>query len=614
MSTDRTEDKSKGGGDTLETKAGQNGEGADDGGLTGEELAMTRRGAIGTGAALLLGAGYVMGQASQLEGDTDDDLYAAALTTSLTSLKSKSEYYSGPKSAFDPAELASGQLAIVPDDWGVAVKGEDGTMEVPSIGSQAKKVPPSHFEAVTTEDASIETLTDRVGGALWSGQDLSATHYKYVPLTVSDLLAIDWVADHRNPVTNRDHWMADDATAHTGGAPDPRVYGDSLVLYSEAFQDKIPNEDIYVSEYEGCGYFPLRTSEYIGNNLDGEQRVAPRVLYLPEQGGHVMFHADYASGTPDWNLSASTSSDGKSWTRSNTAILSDTDAHHDIVRVNDTLYWFYGDRGRSAQLSVATADVGDFTTFSHSADLSLNAASGRPTVTRCRDGWLLVETDAWGDVRAWSTPFDAFPAGWSLEGTNPFGFEKSESFSTQGNRNVAILMAGEDILAVVPGTDATGSSATGQSRTGFYRAFGRSKSKFVTIELPPSINPYTDETTSNASGWDQIGRAPLYLDEASMDEVYFSGEWRVATTGAATTSVRLVDEGSSTTLLEKSAGTNSFNIRRVGPFDLSRAGGYRSQRLSLEFKVSDGAETGTFRGSLQAGLRAHVPIGRYPAR
>lgn len=186
MSTDQGDSPKGTGGDTFESKDRP----------LHEEIEVSKRTLLATLGVGALGVGYAMGQASQLEGAHNDDLYAAGFTTSLTKLRSKDGYYSGPKSAFDPAELSSGELAIVPDDWGIAVKGQDGTMEVPSIGSSAQPVPSVTAEElkgiadqiVTTSD-DLQTAVDNASG----GDTLfleGGTHTISSPVTIDKPLTI----------------------------------------------------------------------------------------------------------------------------------------------------------------------------------------------------------------------------------------------------------------------------------------------------------------------------------------------------------------------------------------------------------------------------------------
>lgn len=331
------------------------------------------------------------------------------------------------------------------------------------------------------------------------------------------------------------------------------------------------------------------SAQYIGNGDDAGRRVAPRVLYIPEQGGYVMGHGSY----PEWDYGFSTSDDLRTWSQISGAdpILSDISPHTELIRQDDTLYLFEGTAG---DFGYYTLSVDDLTTISSKTVISeINQSSGASgSLVRCRDGWLWLGTDAWGPIRAYETTFEDFPQGWSErpESPSPVGIDTGASWEAGGYRNLTMLEVGSVLMLIVPATDSSGN--TGQSQTAFYRANVSSEHAYVRRQFPYPIGR-ADEYTTSSTGYETIGWIKLPLDRKAAEHVYFYGRLDIQNSGAATTTVQLYDAVAGTALIEDTNG--SYNYLNEGPFYISN-NNYATNLLELRIKVSDGGTTGTLRG------------------
>jgi hypothetical protein len=383
-----------------------------------------------------------------------------------------------------------------------------------------------------------------------------------------------------------------------------------LMVFSEGFSSNSTEaEDVFLSTYDDSVMKPKRTSEFIGNGVDGEERAAPHVLYIPERGEFVMWHAQY----PEWELAISTSTDLKNWSRITGAdpLYPDVWGHGDVVRVSDTIYLF--NNIPDSNPVVKEFNVNDLTTEVNSTDLTVindKTSRLRGRLTRCLDGWILTTTDSWGDVYAFETTFSDFPTGWTerSENPNPFGVEFSgDAWDAGGHRNPALCEVKGTPTLLLPGTVSSGGTA--DSQTGIYRLNERSE-RVVTVELPTDLDPETDVETT-AGSFETLGDTYLPLDLKSAEAVWFSGEWKVGNdTSGEDTTFRINDTDSAVTLFSRTAtgsGATTYKIVNEGPFDISNLN-FRSNNLELQAAVTGG--TGTLFGTTQGGLKMHALIGR----
>jgi hypothetical protein len=273
---------------------------------------------------------------------------------------------------------------------------------------------------------------------------------------------------------------------HTGGAPDPRVINNNLVIFHEELSGEYTpickGEDIFYAEYRGAGWENLAGNRYIGDGTTEGRRVAPRVLYVPEQHAYVMWHGVYAQ---DWDYAVSTSNDLLHWTKVAT-LITNCGPHKEVVRIKDTIYIFGGGDDTLHQgglFGYFTQDVNDLSTISAFEEVTLPEYDGTFTgsMIRCDDGWLLMETATFGPVKYWRTTVAAFPYGWEYIGENILGFEQADEWSSSGHRNPTGLIVGGVPMMIFLGRPAGGGFH--DTAVGFYRLNMGSTFKRVPIDL-----------------------------------------------------------------------------------------------------------------------------------
>lgn len=479
-------------------------------------------------------------------------------------------------------------------------------------------------ESVSTEHTATETLADEATGANWLGMDPSLTHARTTSLSISEVLNATWHPDHRNPVQAEGVSWADSHQGHTGGAPDPRVINDDLHVFSEGATNRSSlsvSEDIYHQHFSDAGVEVKSPLRYIGNDTDAEARVAPRVLYIPEQDGYVMGHSTYAvDDSWAWNFEMSKPTDGiVSWDTISGAdpLLENTNPHYDMVRVGDTLYVFHSDGETDGYF---TLPVDDLTAYSGHTAVDLpnqSASTWAPSLTRCRDGWLLINAGNWSDLEVWSTTFDEFPHGWTFEGTNPFGFERVETWNAGGHRNVCLLDVDQSPMIVAPGTPS--GSSTESSQNGFYRTTDDTKHKMASISIPDQIIPAANITQGGFDTWTTLShpdgtlcQGELRMDPKSAQDIRVKGAWgsKYALNTSGWIELRLRDTDAGQTLAIYSRDDGAPNEYGGESFDIrSPDDNQWTNNLAFQLRSESGIDA-LYQGYKRGGLYLEYPIGR----
>lgn len=484
-------------------------------------------------------------------------------------------------------------------------------------------------KSFSTDESVSKVYEDEWGGSI-QGLDPSLTHVKWVSLTIDELFSTNWIADHRNPVQatkiSRSH--NDDGSGvtqgHVIGDSDPVVINGNLHTFGEGVNSVHDIEDIHYQAFEDAGMRVKTPIRFIGNGPAEEQRVAPVVKFVPEQGGYVMFHsANETVENWDRNFGISTSADLHDWTRITGAdpLIDNVSPHFAVVREHDTFYVFVDDRKETENEGYFEIDANDLTSVSSYQPITLpDRQNGlTPTICRCKDGYILINC-RWSDIEVWETTFEDFPHGWENRRVNPFGFEYSATWDQYGYRNVSVTEVNGTPTVVAPGTDVDSSqNQTGNSENGFFRANQNSEMEWQTQTLPESLYPRADITWSTNS-WAPITHpngenctTELMLDPVSAREVYLQGHLGVLFNNSTsdTVYVRLYDADASTTLMEWTSDDSTFKVYNVGPFDIENENQpFGSHQLRLDGKV-DGGE-GRLQSNKRAGLRINYPIGRLP--
>lgn len=372
-------------------------------------------------------------------------------------------------------------------------------------------------------------------------------------------------------------------------------------------------------------------------------RVAPRVLWIPEEKKYIMWHGDYNSTATNWDYTVSESNNLERWYQrlpDTTPLISDTSPHKEVVRIDDTIYIFGGAPADVCAVSNAgyyTQSVDSLDSISSWTNIDFGTADHAMcagSLVKCSDGWIAMgasDTGADdGETYFWSATDSGFPDTWTLEGNDSLNVTTwtntayartggTYTYDDEGYRNPAGLLVNGIPMLILPidgTTNWAGQNLTGGNTNGcaFFRLGIGSTHRKKILDL--SMLGVTASTTSTTWSDGYMQSASVYK-EFYIDPQITGQEWelrgRLGGNNLDSGLFRLYDTKNSKTLFQFSGeivfvdNFGGFQHRFMMPPD-----GYENQRWEFEVISSDGTTTVTPQLRKSEALRALVPIDRLP--